>query len=161
MPPGEGRIVARFFREYKKQTTSDVSYSPETYAGVYHLQFASGTQSTYYHFHADAPLTFSVKGPTNLKIYTRLDFDHSMNGSQNYSLELLCDGESLNIYHYHAKKLSGAAYIERPEILPGERKLLRLRVPRGVHRYELRCVRPEACGISAKIRIPEADINPR
>ncbi|MCP4550120.1 MAG: hypothetical protein GY835_26975 [bacterium] len=159
--PGSGQIVARFFRESKKEAAKDVSYAPESYDAVYHLQFASGKQSTYYHFSADAPLVFTVKGPTSLKVYTRLDFDHTMNGSQNYSLELLRDGEPVNVFHYHSSKLSSAAYIERPDILPGDRKLLRISVPRGEHRYELRCVRPDACGISTMIRIPEADINPR
>ena len=38
---------------------------------------------------------------------------------------------------------------------------LRINVPRGRHRFELRCVRPEACGIAAQIRIPDADVKPR
>lgn len=158
---GDGRVAARFYRETKKAAAKDVVFAPERYDGVYKLQFASGTQSTYYHFSADAPLVFELKGPTTLKVYSRLDFDHTMNGDQNYSLELLRDGVSVDVYHYHAAKLSAAAYVERPDILPGERKLLRIVVPRGIHRYEIRCVRPEACGIATQIRIPEADVSSR
>ena len=158
---GAGRIAGRFYRESKTRKAKDVAFAPERFDGLYHLQFASGTQSTYYHFSEGAPLGFSVKGPTTLKVYSRLDFDHTMNGSQNYSLELLRDGESVGVYHYHASKLSAAAYVERPDILPGDRKLLRVPVPRGVHRYEIRCVRPEACGIAVQIRIPEADVTSR
>ncbi len=158
-PPG-GNVAARFFRESRQQKTRDVAFAPESFDAVYHLQFASGKQSTYYHFSEETPLRFTVKGPTNLKIYTRLDFDHTMNGDQNYSLELLRGGESQNVYHYHASKLSAAAYRERPDILPGDRKLMRISVPPGVHRFEIRCVRPEACGISCQIRIPEADVKP-
>ena len=160
-PAGSGQVAARAYREVKRAKVKDVAYAPEQYRAVAQLQFASGTISTYYHFDADAPLGFAVTGPTTLKVYTRLDFDHTMNGAQNYSLELLRDGESVNTYHYHATKLSAAAYIERPEILPGDRKLLRINVPRGRHRFELRCVRPEACGIAAQIRIPDADVKPR
>jgi hypothetical protein len=159
--PTEGRVAARFFRETRKKSSKDVAYAPERYHTIYHLQFASGKQSTYYHFDVDQPLVFSVKGPTNLKVYTRLDFNHTMNGDQAYSLELLRDGESTNVYHYHASKLSAAAYVERGDILPGDRKLMRIAVPKGIHHYEVRCVRPENCGIAAQIRIPEADVKPR
>jgi hypothetical protein len=160
-PEGSGRVAARAYREVKRKKAKDVAYAPEQYRALTQLQFASGTISTYYHFDADTPLGFAVTGPTTLKVYTRLDFDHTMNGDQNYSLQLLRDGESVNTYHYHASKLSAAAYIERPEILPGDRKLLRVPVPRGRHQFELRCVRPEACGIAAQIRIPEADVKSR
>lgn len=158
---GEGRAAARFYREVKRAKTRDVAFAPEQYASVAKLQFASGSTSTYYHFHADSPLAFTVTGPTTLKVYTRLDFDHRMNGAQGYALELLRDGVSVNTYHYQAEKLESAAYVGRPQVLPGDRKLLRVPVPRGRHRYELRCVRPEACGIGAQILIPEADVSMR
>jgi hypothetical protein len=158
---GEGRAAARLYREVKRGKVKDVAFAPEQYAAVAKLQFASGSTSTYYHFHADSPLAFTVTGPTALKVYTRLDFDHRMNGAQPYALELLRDGVSVNTYHYHADKLDSAAYVGKPQVLPGERKLLRIPVPRGRHRYELRCVRPEACGIAAQILIPEADVSTR
>jgi hypothetical protein len=158
---GEGRTAARFFREVKRVKSKDVAYAPEQYASVTQLQFASGSTSTYYHFYADSPLAFTVTGPTTLKVYTRLDFDHRMNGAQAYALELLRDGVSVNTYHYQSEKLESAAYVGRPQVLPGDRKLLRIPVPRGQHRYELRCVRPEACGIAAQILIPEADVSMR
>ena len=50
-------------------------------------------------------------------------------------------------------------YLERDDILPGARKTLRLPVPPGRHRFELRCPRPQTCGIAAQIRIPTADID--
>jgi hypothetical protein len=158
--PEGGGVSARFFQEMRRRRSSDVAYSPEGYDAVYHLQFASGSQSTYYHFTDAVPLRFSVKGPTNLKVYTRLDFDHTMNGDLNYSLELLRDGESQTVFHYHARKLSAVSIVERQDILPGDRKLMRIAVPKGVHAFEIRCVRPEACGISAQIRIPAADVKP-
>lgn len=158
---GEGRAAARFFREVKRAKTKEVPFAPERYGAVSELQFASGSTSTYYLFSAESPLGFSVTGPTTLKVYTRLDFDHRMNGAQAYALELLRDGVSVNTYHYQTDKLSSAHYLKRPLILPGERKVLRIPVPRGRHHYELRCVRPEACGIAAQILIPEADVSTR
>lgn len=158
---GEGRASARFFREVKRAKAKEVPFAPERYDAVAELQFASGSTSTYYLFDAEKPLGFTVTGPTTLKVYTRLDFDHRMNGSQGYALELLRDGVSVNTYHYQTDKLNSASYLKRPLVLAGERKLLRIPVPRGRHHYELRCVRPEACGIGAQIFIPEADVSTR
>jgi hypothetical protein len=158
-PPGGG-AAARFFRESRGQAAKETSLAPEGFDAVYHLQFDSGKQSTYYHFGADSPLRFAVKGPASIKISTRLDFDLTMNGAQNYSLELLHDGKSENVYHYHAEKVSAAHYVERQDLLPGDSKVMRITVPKGLHRYELRCLRPENCGIACQIRIPEADVKP-
>ena len=158
-PSGSGRVVARFFRESKRQQTVTVPFAPEEYDTVYQLQFASGSQSVYYHFNATTPLRFTVHGPTTLKIHTRLDFDHTMNGSQSYALEVLCDGELHRSYHYHTGKLSTAVYVERPDILPGSRKTMRIAVPKGTHHFEIRCLRPEHCGVAAQIRLPRGDIN--
>lgn len=159
--PGQGRVATRFFRESRHRPAATVAYAPEGFDTIYHLQFASGSQSTYYHFGSEEPLTFTVNGPTTLKIYTRLDFQHTMNGSQAYSLEVICDGEVWQSFHYHTEKLSMAQYVERQDILPGARKLMRVPVPKGSHRYTVRCIRPSDCGIAAQIRIPQADISSR
>ena len=157
--PGDGKISARFFRDSRGRKTKMVNYSPEQYDGVYELQFESGSLSTYYHFSEDQPLGFSVIGPTTLEIDTRLDFDHTMNGSMAYQLEVVQDGETLPRFFYHTQKLSTASYVERRDILPGERKRMRLTVPRGRHEYEIHCVGPQTCGVAVKIRIPEADLH--
>ncbi|MFH1841880.1 MAG: hypothetical protein ABIF77_01620 [bacterium] len=155
---GDGRIAARFFRQTQARDVPTTTFAPESFANIYSLHFASGAQSTYYHFDADQPLVFMVNGPTTLTLYTRLDFDHTMNGSQSYSLEVSCDNEVWQTFHYHTDKLSSAHYLERQDILPGERKSMRIPVTKGSHRFTIQCVRPSGCGISAQIRIPLADI---
>ncbi len=155
---GEGRIAARFFRESRGRKAKMVNFAPEHFDGVYELQFESGSLSTYYHFSEDDPLSFTVIGPTTLEIDTRLDFDHTMNGTMAYQLEVVQDGEVLPRFFYHTKKLSTASYVERRDILPGERKRMKLTVPRGRHEYEIHCVGPQTCGVAVKIRIPEADL---
>jgi len=156
--PGDGRIAARIFRESRGRKAKMVNFSPVEYDGIYSLQFDSGTQSTYYHFSENAPLEFTVIGPTTLEIDTRLDFNHTMNGSTVYRLEVMQNGEALPRFVYHTKKISSASYIERRDILPGERKRMRLTVPRGRQKYEIHCIGPQTCGVAARIRIPEADL---
>jgi len=153
-----GRVAARFFRNSKTREAVLVNFAPEDYDAVYSLQFESGTRSTYYHFTGERPLRFSIIGPTTLEIDTRLDFDHTMTGSSSYQLEVLHNGKPLPRFIYHTKKISAASYVERRDILPGERKKMRLSVPRGRHDYEMRCLGPQNCGVAVRIRIPEADL---
>ncbi len=155
---GAGRVAARFFQISHRSGSAFVPFAPANYDAVCTLQFESGSHSTYYHFGAGTPLVIKVTGPTTLRVYTRLDFDYTMNGSQAYSLEVLANGEPWKSFHYHTHKLSGAAYVERPDVLPGSRKLLRIPVPRGPQRYEIRCLRPEGCGVAVQVLLPRADL---
>jgi len=154
----EATVAARFFRETKRQREDLITYAPEHYLGVTQLQFDSGSRSTYYSFSPEKPLTCEVTGPTTLTIWTRLDFDHTMNGSQPYTLEVFCDGEAWRTFHFDTKKLDAAVYMDRPGVLPGERKTLRIPLGKGRHRVEIRCVRPTGCCVTAKIRIPAKDV---
>lgn len=159
--PGGGQVVGRLFRESKRQKSPAVNFAPETYKELTTLQFESGRQSTYYRFERDEPLGFTVTGPTKLTVYTRLDFKTGMLGDQPYSLQLLRDGEPVRTYHYEVGRLANAFYPEYRDLLPGARKKLSIKVPGGRHRYEIRCMRPDNCGIAAKIRIPRKDLEGR
>jgi len=159
--PGSGDVVCRLYRENLRKKSRSVSFAPENYLELTTLQFESGSQSTYYRFERGSPLGFSITGPTTLTVYTRLDFEAGMLGAQPYSIELLRDGQSIKTYHYEVERLPNAFYPEHRELLPGSRKRLTIRVPGGRHHYELRCVRPENCGVATMIRIPRKDLEGR
>lgn len=156
--PAGARVAGRLFGEVKRRGTGRAPLTPSSYVSVATLQFESGAQSTYYRFDGGRSVVLDVTGPTSLQIHTRLDFDATMSGTQNYTLELIRDGAERKTYHVTADKLAGAVWVETPQLLPGSRHRLRVDVPPGRHRYELRCVRPEACGIAAQFQIPQADL---
>lgn len=156
--PAGGRVTGRLFGEVKRRGTGRAPLTPATYGSVATLQFESGAQSTYYRFDSGRSIVLDLTGPTSLQIYTRLDFDATMSGTQNYTLELVRDGAERRTYHLAADKLAGVVWLETPQLLPGSRQKVRLDVPPGRHRYELRCVRPEACGIAAQFLIPQGDL---
>ena len=155
---GNGEVVCRLFRQSQRTTSDTVPFTPKGYAELATLQFESGTQSTYYRFEAGTPLTFSVTGPTNLQLYTRLDFEPGMLGSKKYMLEVWRNGEVWRTFHYDATRLANAFYPGHLDILPGSRKKLRISVPEGLNHFEVRCVRPDNCCITAQIRIPKKDL---
>lgn len=155
----EHGAAARFFRETRRRSDKLVSYAPEGYDTVTHLQFDSGSRSAYYTFTVEHPLVCEVAGPTTLTVWTRLDFDHTMSGVQPYALDVLVDGEIARTLHYDSEKLDAAVYVDRPGVLPGERRTFELPLEKGRHRVEIRCVRPESCCLAGKIRIPEDDLD--
>ena len=156
--PGGGGVAARFLREVRRRSTRWITYAPERYREVNHLQFDSGSRTSYYLFDAETPLVATVTGPTTLQVWTRLDFDHTMSGIQPYAIEARLDGKSLQTYQYDADRLDSARWVERDGVLPGERRTMTLKIPRGAHTVELRCLRPEGCSVAASVRIPERDI---
>ncbi|MBK6735893.1 MAG: poly-gamma-glutamate system protein [bacterium] len=156
--PAGSRVAGRLFGAVKRRGTGRAPLTPSSYGSVATLQFESGAQSTYYRFDGGRSVVLDVTGPTSLQIHTRLDFDATMSGTQNYTLELVRDGVDRKTFHLTADKLAGVVWVETPNLLPGSRHRLRVDVPPGRHRYELRCVRPEACGIAAQFQIPQADL---
>jgi hypothetical protein len=155
---GAGEVALRVFREVRRKRERWVAFAPASYDEIRTLQFESGAQSRYYHFDAGVPLVIDVAGPTTLRLATRLDFDHTMNGSQNYTLDVTIDEAPWQQFHFDAGELTSAVYLERADILPGVRREARIDVPRGRHRVTVRCVRPEACGIAAMVHIPKSDL---
>jgi len=155
---GEGRVACRIFRRVQRQRERYVSFSPEGYAAIRHVQFASGSQSTYYLATEAEPVVFAVGGETTLKVFARLDFDLRMKGSQSYALEVRCDGEVWRTLHFSSRKHSSALYVERPDLLPGTRDTFNIPVPRGRHTFTIRCVRPDGGAVALLIRIPRSDL---
>lgn len=158
---GKGRIAVRLFRETHTKNDPLVSFQPQQYQAVATLQFESGSQSTYYRFEAGHPLVFRLSGPITVRLYTRLDFGHTMNGDQEYGLEILRDDLPWRTFQFHTRELSSASYVERPDLLPGVRKSMTIEVPEGPHTFEVRCLHPAACGVAAQIRIPEKALEVR
>lgn len=157
---GGGEVALRLFRMVKRVRDRWMTLAPESYESVRHLEFESGSRSTYYHFDDQTPLQFEVSGPTTLRLRTRLDFDHRMQGHQSYTLAVRLDGTEHNTFHYDTTELSSAVWLEAPDILPGARRELRIDIPRGQHQVVIRCVRPETCGVAAMAHIPSRDLVP-
>lgn len=155
---GAGEVAVRLFRRVRRTRDRWMSLAPESYAEIRELEFASGSRSTYYALTADQPLELPVHGPTTLRVRTRLDFDHRMNGSQNYTLEVRCDREIWRTFHFDATRLSSAVYVDRPDILPGSRREFTISVPRGSHLVAIHCLRPEACGVAVTVDLPRRDL---
>lgn len=157
----DGRIGCRLFRQVKRRARKQVPLTPSSYLGVATLQFESGNQSKYYRCNSGDPIVLDLTGPTELEVTTRLDFGSTSSGFRPYTMQLTRDGQDLQTFHLTAEKQDGAQWVESPELMPGTRQILHITVPRGRHRYEMLCVRPDACDVAVKFRIPEDDLESR
>ncbi len=157
---GAGPVAVRLFRQVRRTADHWMSLSPERYAEIREIQFASGSHNTYYTLTDTRPVGLTVHGPTRLRVRTRLDFDHQMNGSQNYTLEVRCDGEVWRTFHFDTTQLNSAVWVDRPDILPGSRRELTIEVPRGEHEISIHGLRPEGCGVALTLELPRRDLEP-
>jgi hypothetical protein len=152
------QAAARVYRQVKSGATREVPLTPTAYRSVVNLQFSSGALSSYYAFDAERALRFEVIGPSRVLVCTRLEFDHTMNGSQSYGIEVIQDGLRVRGYRYNVKKMETVCFVEKSDTLPGERKCFTLRVPKGAHAYELRLAGGAAWRAVARVSIPKADL---
>lgn len=157
-PIGNETVAARFYRESRRPRREELTFAPEAYAEARRLLFESGVRSTCYSFRDGAPLRFTVKGPTTLRVITRLDFNLTTHGSQPYTLEVSRDGRLPQVFHFEATKHDDVSYAERLDIVPGQPRQMRLTVPRGIHWFTIRCIQPAGACVTAQIRIPKKDL---
>ncbi|MCK4408476.1 MAG: hypothetical protein KAW67_00225, partial [Candidatus Eisenbacteria sp.] len=98
-----------------------------------------GKELTYYHFTTDEPLTFSVDGPTRVKVLTRVRVpnDHE---TVEYGVSISRDGVHMETVEKEAYPKESAFYVAFLSFRPGVIRRIYIDVPTGRHEYELRTV---------------------
>ncbi len=146
----EGACVARF---YKRPKPEKISWKPieltlaesETYIVQKNNAFL------YYPVKMDKALTFSVIGPTKLKIMTRLDFTEKMAGEQRYSLIIKHNNDKPQKRSFSTKKSKKYIYANQENALPGVAKYEVIDVPAGKQSYSINLTGGQAKGGSIRI----------
>lgn len=161
----EKNVGIRFFRERKRAAVRYANFAPREFEGVCTLvRAASGNQYAHYRFSGEAPLRFTVNGPTRLVMRTRLDFAPGEKTEATYGLEILRqrepdgDWEPVASPSHTTTPLAGSTYKECPRVVPGESRRDDIDVPEGTWTYELRAVDAGERGLTARILIPKADL---
>jgi len=112
------------------------SFRPASHGGTIRIS-VEGKENAYYRFTEDEPLTFSVEGPTRVKILTRVRIpnDHETMG---YGVTVSRDGVPVETVEKQAYVKEGAFYIAFNMYRPGVIRRIYIDVPTGRHGYELR-----------------------
>ena len=114
------------------------SFRPSDYSGKVRIS-VEGSELTYYHFTADEPLTFSIEGPTRVKILTRVRVpnDHE---TVEYGVSISRDGVHMETLEKEAYAKESAFYVAFNSFRPGVIRRIYIDVPTGRHGYQLRAV---------------------
>jgi hypothetical protein len=111
------------------------SFRPADYSAKTSIS-VDGKERTYYRFTADEPLTFSVEGPTRIKILTRVRIPNNLETAE-YGVSVTRDGVRVETVEKEAYPKDGAFYIAFNSFRPGVIRRVYIDVPTGRHGYEI------------------------
>jgi hypothetical protein len=160
------QVAVRLFRQKKLAETEYVNFAPRQSERVCTLVRPSGNEYAHYHFSSDQALGFSVNGPTELLVRTRLDFAAADAPETPYELAIYRrEGNEGAFEFVEARSFTATPLPEEegrytgcPEIIPGQSRRFDLVVPEGSWSYELRPAGPTPAGLTGRILIPREDI---
>lgn len=91
--------------------------------------------TTYYELKPNEPIKVKVQGPIELKAVCRLNYDYTLEGSQNYTIFAMVSGKEWQSKTFKTQK-SGSTYKNIPELIPSTLSNYFLKVPPGSYQIE-------------------------
>ena len=157
-----GPVAVRLFKDRKPKGIAYVPFVPEAHGGICTLIRSSGNAYVHYRASWAKPVCFTVRGPTELVIRTRVDYDPTLvhPGEVPYGVEILRNNEHHEVFYYTTDKATEGEYQETPGVIPGESKRIDLKIPEGTWTIELRPPQADGPTFTTRILIPEDDIGP-
>jgi len=147
------KFYVRFYQNLqKKKKTAYEAFQPYEFARREKLK--SGKSSFSYYFVDDkGGAKLKVIGPTKIKIYCRANFDATLKEKSKFSLGVMENGKSVEIFAAVADKSSKGAYIEVRDVIPSTLHTFILEVPDGEHVYEFRKVNSLSANLAVRFGI--------
>jgi hypothetical protein len=157
---GSKEVVARFYQEKRATVASKmIGFTPLEFDEICTLA-ANGAKggAAWYRATFAKPVRFSVQGPVELEIRTRLDLGPTVAGPLRYGVEILRNGKSESVRNFSVARDTKTSYKDCPGVTPGESKLIRLSVPAGDAAYEIRPAGTGAQSFAVRILIPRGSV---
>jgi len=147
------RVEIRLFK-----LRDETEIIPLEHAGYVTAILSESRERMYYFINSEHPVRVRIKGPTRLKIQTRLDYGPAMVGKQIYSLTVSEDAKSLKTFHMESVRSSTVTYKERPEVIPGALNTIQIEVPAGTHVYEFQLPHAQFTGAALRFLMPTKNL---
>jgi len=128
--------VRYLFNPVKEKKKEWIVYSPSLSQETVEL-VSNESVVSYYRFNQEKPLKIDVIGPTQIRVFTRIEFTHQMRGSVNYRLQVKNNGQIINTYQMSNKRSDIATYKNSCELVPGKASEFVIDVPAGNQTYEI------------------------
>jgi len=153
---GDAVVDARPFRSADTKP-SRVSIAPREYAAVETFYYRD-KELTYYILSEETPVVLDVVGPTTIKVNTRLMFDATMLGDQDYVVGVREYGSPEQLYKISTEPSETVTSRDRSDVIPGALRHFMLEVGRGARTYEFRLADTVGSAVALKFYIPRGDL---
>ncbi len=137
-------------------------YTPDAYTRV-ETVVTRQKEKKYYVFTPSKPIEFSVTGPTELRLATRLLYAVDMKGEQHYTVTITEHGllgrtRDVATFTLTTRKSPVSTVVGNSTLVPAEGRIVTLPVSAGSHRYQIHLSGAAEAGV--RILIPKKDVHP-
>ncbi|MBM3326527.1 MAG: hypothetical protein FJY65_06065 [Calditrichaeota bacterium] len=149
-PKGDkNTIYARFFiSNGKKEVVNYIDFKPV--GALDNVPIVVKEQEYLYHrVQPGKPVELEVIGPTKIKAFARLEFDHTMRGDKTFRIQVSEGANILQTNPFTGKISAAAAYKTKTDKLLSRGCTFYIEVPAGKHRYKIESPDP---GMSVLLR---------
>lgn len=146
-----------FVSEILSEGEKHVAMSPEKYDQVVDMIYKE-KEITYYRMTPECAIQLSLVGPTELKVITRLEFNHRMKGKYSYQIQVFEDDHLIQTRQYRTYKSDAISYQKVSRVTSGRSRSFLISVRKGKHVYRLVPVTLQKETVIAKILIPRKDV---
>lgn len=152
------QVDARFlFTETKGKKMDWVAFSPMTPSEP--VELVSKEETTkYFRFSNEKPLIVEINGPTELRVFTRIENHFNMKGRINYRVLVSKAGKVLNTYQLSSTHSDVTTYKENSSLVPGKACEFVIEVPKGKHVYEIKPLDQDKNTVLGRFLIPLKDV---
>lgn len=139
-----------------------VLYTPDAFARTETI-VTKGKERKFYVATPSRPIEFSVAGPADVRIVTRLLFTANMKGTQRYTLNILEDGllgreRQVSTYTFTAKKSRVSTLAGGSKVVPARGRTVTIHLPDGRHRLRLAFTDTQAAEVAVRLLIPKKQV---
>ncbi len=155
IPDGKITVDCRFsFTPVKEKKMDWIAFSPKTPVEPVNI-ITKETATTYYRFSLEKPLKLEVNGPTEIRVFSRIENHFQMKGRINYRLQVKENGQVINTYQLSSVHSGVAFYEENKSLIPGKACEFLIEVPKGRHTYEIVPLDKDKNTVLGRLLIPK------
>ncbi|MEM9290653.1 MAG: hypothetical protein AAGD01_03135 [Acidobacteriota bacterium] len=156
--PGSPPIYYRtLFEKGKPQRRDWITVTPAASSEEVELVIRESLV-TYHRNSPQQPFQLDLIGPTELRIFTRLENSPEMRGRVHYRLQVRIDGEVVNTFQLSSRRSDLATYRDEDSLVPGRAAEIVLPIPAGAHRLEIHSLDPDKSTLLARFMLPKEDL---
>ncbi|OQC61820.1 MAG: hypothetical protein BWX49_02054 [Bacteroidetes bacterium ADurb.Bin008] len=158
LPENSPGVATRFiFTPTKEKKREWIGFYTAQSSDIVEL-VANETSVSYYRFSTEKPLRVEVIGPTELRVFTRVEFTYNMRGNVHYRVQVKNNDRIINTYQMSSRRSEATSYLHGKDLVPGKACEFIIDVPSGRQIYELIPLDKDKNSILVRMMIPKVDV---